>query len=358
MSLYFDSTARHRILPEVHEAVCDVMEWCGNPSSLHHEGIKAKELLNYARHQLAQSINAEDDEIIFCANASMANTLALNQRPYVITSAYEHDSIDTHKNISMRLKEDEYEDMFSAHWLDKSFLFSHMLVNNETGEIYDIKSLIDKFHRRDIISHVDATAAFGNISIDVKKLDCDMLTIDGMKFGALTGCGALFVKHDLIKSMKPIVYGHQQYGIVGGTENLIGIVAMGKAAEIATKNMCSKNNINMMLKKYCIDRMTDAKLDYYIPANSNKCVPSILNICFKNIEGEALMNYLDANGICVASGSACNSGNLEPSHVLKALNVPEEYIHGSIRISFCEDNTIEDVEFLADKICEFMEMVK
>lgn len=357
MSLYFDSTARHRILPEVHEAVCDVMEWCGNPSSLHHEGIKAKELLNYAREQVAQSINAEDDEIIFCANASMANTLALNQRPYVITSAYEHDSIDTHKNISMRLKEDEYEDMFSAHWLDKSFLFSHMLVNNETGEIYDIKPLIDKFHRRDIISHVDATTAFDNISIDVKKLDCDMLTIDGMKFGALTGCGALFVKHDLIKSMKPIVYGHQQYGIVGGTENLIGIVAMGKAAEIAVQNIENKYNHCNMLWGYFMDRMKNIPI--YVPSNNFKSVcPSILNICFKNIEGEALMNYLDANGICVASGSACNSGNLEPSHVLKAINVPEEYIHGSIRISFCEDNTIEDVKYLADKICEFMEMVK
>lgn len=357
MSLYFDSTARHRILPEVHEAVCDVMEWCGNPSSLHHEGIKAKELLNYAREQVAQSINAEDDEIIFCANASMANTLALNQRPYVITSAYEHDSIDTYKNISMRLKEDEYEDMFSAHWLDKSFLFSHILVNNETGEIYDIKPLIDKFHRRDIISHVDATAAFGNIPIDVKKLDCDMLTIDGMKFGALTGCGALFVKHDLIKSMKPIVYGHQQYGIVGGTENLIGIVAMGTAAEIAVQNIENKYNHCNMLWDYFMDRMKNIPI--YVPSNNFKSVcPSILNICFKNIEGEALMNYLDANGICVSSGSACNSGNLEPSHVLKALNVPEEYIHGSIRISFCEDNTIEDVEFLADKICEFMDMVK
>lgn len=123
-------------------------------------------------------------------------------------------------------------------------------------------------------------------------------------------------------------------------------------------NMCSKNNITTMLKKYFIDRMTDTKLDYYIPIDLNKCAPSILNICFKNIEGEALMNYLDANGICVSSGSACNSGDLEPSHVLKALNVPEEYIHGSIRISFCENNTIQDVKYLSDKIFEFMNITK
>ena len=219
-----------------------------------------------------------------------------------------------------------------------------MSVNNETGEIYNVKEMAKICHQMKVPFHSDFTQAFSHLPIDVKDLEVDSLVLSGHKFHAPKGVGILYLKES--DKYKPMLYGGgQEKHLRAGTENVAGIVAMGKACELHNYNAETDKYI-LSLKQHLATFIENNIPDVLNNSPYDTTVNNILNVSFKGIEGESLMLMLDRSGICVSSGSACNSGSLEPSHVLKSMGVPDDYIYGTVRFSFSEYNTIEEIEFV------------
>ena len=220
-------------------------------------------------------------------------------------------------------------------------LVTHMWINNETGEIYNIKEMAKICHQMKVPFHTDSTQAYGHIPIDVKDLNVDSLVLSGHKFHAPKGVGILYLKEP--DKYKPMLYGGgQEKHLRAGTENVAGIVGMGKACELHNYNF--KNNLHIyQLKEHLTYFIQNNIPNVVINSPLETTVSNILNVSFKGIEGESLMLLFDRQGICVSSGSACNSGSLEPSHVLKDMGVPDDYIYGTVRFSLSRYNTLEEI---------------
>ncbi len=351
--IYLDNAATTRITPEVFEAMKPyLIEQYGNPSSLYKFGREAKNAIERAREQIAKAINAEPEQIIFTSGATESNNWVLSQYDkWILCSQYEHHSVL--KRATPYKKEDIIKNI--TKWL--SNCVSCMMVNNETGETYKIKEIIKICHQYSVPFHTDATQAFGHIPIDVKDLDIDYLSLSAHKFHAPSGVGILYVKDP--STLKPIIFGgySQEFGLRGGTENVASIVAMGKAAEIYNYRQDVENKIRILRDNF-EKKILDNVPKVLINAKDRPRTANISSLSFKGIEGEALMLMLDTKGICVSSGSACNSGSLEPSHVLKAMGVPEEYINGTIRVSLSEFTTAEELDFAADEIIKTVKMLR
>lgn len=352
-TIYLDMAATTPVTKSVLGTMIPYLtEQYGNPSSLYSLGREAHKAIETAREKIAKAITAEPSQIFFTSGATEANNWVCSKFDRVLCSSYEHHSILNHPHVIEKspfisLKNELYDQMPD--------LFSHMAVNNETGDIYDIKNMAEICHRQDVLFHSDGTQAFGHIPIDVVDLDVDFLSLSGHKFHSPKGIGILYVKEP--NNLKPFLYGGgQERHLRAGTENVASIVGMGVAAELYNySSEKDKRCREIQLKFY--NAFSQMK-DVHFNTNVNSAISSTLNVGFKNVEAESLMLLLDMDGICVSAGSACNSGSLEPSHVLKAISCPDEYIYNSIRLSWDDTLTDEEVNYTIECIKKNVKKVR
>lgn len=339
MSVYMDNAATTPLSPSVIVDICRNVDNYGNPSGLYQLGYEAKNIIEDSRKKVAKAINAEPEQIFFTSGATESNNWVCSMCSYVFAEKYEHHSITNQPNF---VDVNEYDNYFGGGYLNgKSVLFSRMLVNNEIGFIDDVHG----------IPHSDLTQAIGNIPVDVKALNIDYGSFSAHKFHGLKGVGVLYVKDPTSSDFKPYHYGGQQeFNLRAGTENVIGISAMGVAIEEATSHIEQKQAHCKMLRERFLSNLNNYGLDYIVNGENLPHVDSILSISFKNQDSQAMLVQLDMASICASSGSACNSGDSEPSETLKYLNVPKEYINGTLRFSFSLDNTIDEVDYVCYNI--------
>ena len=343
--IYLDNAATTPITKPVFNAMMPFLtEQYGNPSSLYSFGRTTHKAIEIARELIAKAINAETRQIFFTSGATESNNWVCRMFDKVMCSPYEHHSILNQPNRTiMRTNIPLANDIYKHH----PKLISNMWVNNEIGQIYDIKSITKIAHEMGVPVHTDGTQAFGHIPIDVKETDVDFLSLSGHKFHSSKGVGILYIKEP--DKFKPMLYGGQQEThLRAGTENVASIVGMGKAAELYNYSSERDKRCREIQNKF-VEAFSFWQ-DVYFNTNVTHSISSTLNVAFKNVESESLMLLLDMDGICVSSGSACNSGSLAPSHVLKAIGTPEEYIHNSIRLSWGDTLTDKELDYVIECI--------
>ena len=308
-----------------------------NASSLHSLGRKSRQAIEHAREQVAKSINAEPNQIFFTSGSTESNNWIISNFNHILCSKVEHHSILNNPKCTPIT----FDNLANTIHKDRPDLVTHMYVNNETGQIYNIKEMAEICHKMKVPFYTDSTQAFSHIPIDVVDLNVDGMSLSGHKFHAPNGVGILYLKEP--DKYKPMLYGGgQEKHLRAGTENVAGIVGMGKACELHNYDL-KKDEYVLNLKIHLMDFITNNIPNVMINSPLETTVSNILNVSFKGIEGESLMLMLDRAGICVSSGSACNSGSLEPSHVLKDLGVPDDYIYGTVRFSFNKFNTLDEI---------------
>lgn len=370
--VYLDNSATTAVDAEVLEAMMPFLtSKFGNASSIHFFGQEAKGAVDKARHQVAALINARPNEIIFTSGGTEANNLAIRgllesqnkHGKHIITSAIEHSAV---KNVCEALEKRGYEVTYLPVYEDgivkiedvkaaireDTVLITIMTANNEIGTIQpveEIGKLVKELREegKKIWFHTDAVQAAGKIEIDVAKINCDLLSISAHKIYAPKGIGALYAGRG-VKLQSQNLGGHQERERRGGTESVPHIAAFGKACELAKNNLCNQNTQLSRLRDYFEGSVNEKLSDFVFNGSREKRLPNISNISFYKIEGEGLLISLDLKGIAVSTGSACSSGSLEPSPVIRALGRDDELSRGAIRFSFGKDNTMEDVDYLLE----------
>lgn len=344
MISYFDCAATTKPTEQVIKDIENGMrDYWYNPSSTSEESRKVKLQIEHARRQVADYINCKPEEIIFTSGATESNNLVMGQG-VIISSEYEHPSMRIgFTSGNMQLEINKLKRAGAS-----KIIVSHQFVNNEIGTIFNVKKYAEMAHENGCLFHTDATQAFSHVPVDVKDIDCDFLSLSGHKFHAPKGVGLLYIKHpEIFKSS--IIGGGQEEGLRSGTENVFGIVAMGKAMELYNYSPSKAQHYHDLKYAFIRELAKRCPVEFHInQIAGNSHVDNIANVSFKNINGESLAILLDYNGFCVSTGSACHSASLEESATIKALNLPEEYRLGSIRVSFSEENTVEEVEQLVD----------
>ena len=338
MTVYLDNASTTKIDQMVlAEMLPYLRDNYGNASSLHSLGRKSRQAIEHAREQVAKSINAEPNQIFFTSGSTESNNWIISNFNNVLCSKVEHHSILNNPKCTPITFDNLANTIYKLH----PDLVTHMYVNNETGQIYNIKEIAEICHKMNVPFYTDSTQAFGHIPIDVKDLNVDGMSLSGHKFHAPNGVGILYLKEP--NKYQPMLYGGgQEKHLRAGTENVAGIVGMGKACELHNYN-AETDNYLLFLKANLIAFIQNNIPDIMINSPLEITVNNILNVSFKGIEGESLMLMLNRADICVSSGSACNSGSLEPSHVLKDMGVPDDYIYGTVRFSFSKFNTLEEI---------------
>ena len=367
--VYVDNNATTMVAPEVTSAMLPFLKnFYGNPSSMHFFGGQVKKHLEHAREQVSALINCDTTELVITSCGSESDNMGIrcalealdNDRNHLITSKVEHPAV---KNTMEYLAKKGYKvtevavdsrGMLDMKHLkscisDKTALVSIMHANNETGVIFPIEEIGEIVKENGALFHIDAVQSVGKIPIDLKKSTVDLLSLSGHKIHAPKGIGALHLRKGV--RIKPLIIGgHQEKGRRGGTEAIPNIIALGKAAELAKKNM----SIEQDKVKQKRDRLENWILknipDTILNGDRLSRLPNTSNIGFKYIEGEAILLMLSQLGICASSGSACTSGSLEPSHVLRAMKVPFEAMHGSIRFSLSIYNSDEDIDYIINNL--------
>lgn len=374
---YFDHAATTKMSKEVLDAMMPYLtDYYGNASSVYSIGRKSREAVEAAREQVAVAIGAKSKEIYFTAGGSESDNTIIkgvakakkNKGNHIITSKIEHPAVlETCKQLEKEGFEVTYLDVDSKGVVDieqlkasikpETILISIMFANNEIGTIQPIKEIGEIAKANHVLFHTDAVQAIGNVAIDVKEMNIDLLSMSAHKFYGPKGIGAMYIRTGVIVD-RLIAGGHQERSKRAGTENVPGIVGMGKAIETACSSIEKNASYLSGLRNYFMDEIE--KRIPHIRKNSNTdfCLPGTANISFKFIEGESLLFMLDAKGICASSGSACTSGSLDPSHVLLAIGVPVEVAHGSLRISIGLENTKEDIDYLLDCLGEIVERLR
>lgn len=370
---YFDNSATTRIKEEVlTEMFLFLSREYGNPSSLYSIGRKSKRAIEEARKRVASLINCNSEEIYFTSCGSESDNTALkgiayanqNKGKHIITSKIEHPAIlHSCQNLEKKGFEVTYLDVdkdgfVNLQTLENSIrqdtiLISVMFANNEIGTIEPIQEIAKIAHKNGIIFHTDAVQACGNIPIDVQKMDIDMLSLSGHKIYAPKGIGALYVKKG-IEFERFMDGGHQEKNKRSGTENVAEIVALGKACQIAEKNMEQYQNKLKLLRDYCLEKMKKSFSNIHINGTMEKRLPGNINISFEGQDATELLYKLDEMGICASGGSACSSGDNSPSHVLTAIGLPSELAKGAIRFTFGDFNTKDDVDYLIAAIAHLI----
>lgn len=365
--VYLDNNATTMVDPQVYEAMQPYFcEMYGNPSSMHEFGGKIMKAVNHAREQVKAFVGASDaKEIIFTASGSEGDNMAIRgvleankNKKHIITTKIEHPAVlNVFKYFEKQGYEVTYLDVDSKGNLDlnqlsesvteDTALVSIMYANNETGVILPVEKAakIVKQKNPKTKFHTDAVQAAGKIPLDVKNTDIDLLTIAGHKIHAPKGIGALYIKTGTLLPAF-VIGGHQERGKRAGTENVPYIVGLGKACEIAQKAMdfelTEVKRLRDKLENGILKSIYNAKVN----GSTTNRVPNTTNIGFQYIEGELILLHLSDLGICASSGSACTSGSLEPSHVLKSMGVPFEALHGSIRFSLSRFTTEDEIDYV------------
>lgn len=367
--VYMDHAATTYTKPEVLEAMLPYFtENFGNPSSIYTFARKSKSVVEHAREQVAKAFNAGTDEIYFTAGGSEADNWAVkgvalanrNKGNHIITTKIEHHALlytgeylQKHGFEVTYLDVDEYgmislDDLKNA-ITDKTILISIMFANNEIGTIQPIAEIGKIAREKGIIFHTDAVQAVGNVEIDVKAMNIDLLSLAGHKFYGPKGIGALYIRKG-VKIDNLIHGGGQERKRRAGTENLPGIVGLGKAIELATKDIPGHNKKIIEMREKLIKGIMEKIPNTRLNGHPEKRLPGNVNVSFEFIEGESLLLLLDHQGICGSTGSACSSGSLDPSHVLLAIGLPHEQAHGSLRLSLGDLNTDEDIDYVLEAL--------
>jgi len=361
--IYMDNAATTATRPEVLEAMLPYFtQNYGNPSSIHAFGRDARRAIENARKQVAAALGCEPREVYFTAGGSESDNWAIRcalqnkQGKHIITSAIEHHAVlHTCEYMEKQgyevtyLPVDEYgivsvEDVKKAIRPDTA-LITIMAANNEIGTIQPIAEIGKIAKEAGILFHTDAVQAVGAVPIDVKKWNVDMLSLSGHKFHAPKGVGALYVRKG-IRITNLIYGGAQERGLRAGTENLPGIVGLGKAIELAVAEIPEYTERLTKLRDKLIDGILASIPDVQLNGHRTQRLPGNVNVSVRYVEGEALLMRLDLAGIAASSGSACTSGSLDPSHVLLAIGLPHEIAHGSLRLSLGNDTTEADVDYV------------
>ena len=373
MIYYFDNAATTKIKPEVLNAMIPYLsKEYGNPSSLYSIGRNAKRAIEDAREKVAKLINANKNEIYFTSCGSESDNTAIKGIAYrykekgnhIITSKIEHHAIlESCKDLEkkgfkityLNVDENGIVDLneLEESINDKTILISIMFANNEIGTIQPIEKIAKIAKSHNIIFHTDAVQAAGNIPIDVKDMGIDMLSISGHKINAPKGVGALYVKQG-IEFDKFMNGGHQERNKRAGTENLAEIVGFGKACEIAKNNIENHNKYLKELRDYFISELLKTEKNIKINGSMKNRLPGNMNISIKGVDATKLLLELDKKGICISTGSACNSGETTPSHVLTAIGLKSDDAKSAIRVTFGENNTKEEIDFLIENICKYI----
>ena len=367
-TIYFDNNATTSVAPEVVEAMLPFLtKLYGNPSSIHRFGGQVMAHVDKAREQLAGLLGATPSEIIFTSCGTESDNAALRsavftqpKRKKIVISQIEHPAIlntakdlersgvavavipvDEHGRLDMEKAKEEID--------ENTALVSVMWANNEIGNILPVRELAEMAHAKGALFHTDAVQAVGKVPINLAADGIDFLSLSGHKLHAPKGVGALYVRRG-IRFHPFVIGGHQENGRRAGTENVASLVGLGVAAELAKANM-EKENIFVRSLRDTLEQGVIATIkDVRVNGDVANRLPNTTNISFEYIEGESILMLLDQFGICASSGSACTTGSLEPSHVLRAMNLPYTAAHGAIRFSFSRYNTMEEVQFTLEKL--------
>ncbi len=377
--VYMDNNATSQIAPEVVEAMMPYLtDLYGNPSSMYTFAGKVGEALSIARQKVAALLGAEATEITFTSCGTESDSTAIlsalrayPEKRHIITTRVEHpavkslcDNLETitgHKYKVTRLKVDsegmldmaEYEAALS----EDTAIVSVMWANNETGVIFPVEEMARMARQRGILFHTDAVQAVGKIDIDLKKTDIDFLSLSGHKLHAPKGVGVLYIKRGTF-FIPFMTGGHQESGRRGGTENVASIVALGRACELASEKMAEENGRVRKLRDKLEEGLLAKVPKSMLNGHKTSRLPNTSNISFEFVEGEAILLHMNQHKICASSGSACTSGSLEPSHVLRAMGVPFTAAHGSIRFSLSVYNTEDEVDFVVEKMPAIIESLR
>lgn len=374
--IYLDNAATTPVRPEVLNAMMQFYkDRFGNPSALYSYGQEAKKAIEEARDKVAAAIGASEDEIFFTSGGTESDNWALKGAAYalkdkgnhIITSSVEHHAIlHTCQYLENQgfeityLPVDEYglvdPNELKRAIKDNTILVSIMYANNEIGTIEPIEELVKVAHEKGVLFHTDAVQAVGNVPVDVKKLNVDMLSMSAHKIYGPKGVGALYIKKGLrIDTL--LQGGAQERNRRAGTENVAGIVGFGSAIELITKNIDEHMEKLTKLRDKLIDGIL--KIPYTrLNGHPIKRLPGNVNVSFEFIDGESLILSLDMEGICASSGSACTAGSIDPSHVLLAIGLPEEIAHGSLRLTIGEENTEEEIDEVINKLSKIVDRLR
>jgi cysteine desulfurase len=366
--IYFDNNATTRVLPEVAEVMLPFLtEYYGNPSSIHRFGSQVGQKITEARAQVAALLDAADPvEVMFTScgtegdNAAIRGILeARSEKRHIVTTQVEHPAV---LGLCQHLEKKGYRvtwlgvdqdgaldlEELRAALSDDTALVSIMWANNETGVIFPIAEIGAIVRSRGIPLHVDAVQAAGKLALKVKDLPIDLLTISGHKFHAPKGVGALYVRRGI--PFPPfMIGGHQERNRRAGTENVAAILGMGKAAEIALGRLAEDVTRVKKLRDQLETLLLDSCPDSRVNGQRQNRLPNTLNISFRYLEGESILVLLDQQGICASTGSACTAGSSEPSHVLRAMKVPADWLQGAVRFSLSRFNTEAEVHYVNQK---------
>jgi cysteine desulfurase len=375
--IYLDNNATTKVAPEVVEAMLPYLsEYYGNPSSMHSFGGDVAEKIKEARENVANLIGATGDEIVFTSCGTESDSTAIRaaiesnpDRKHIVTSRVEHPAV---KNLYEVLSKKGYRVTFvpvdGQGILDLDYLYKNlsddtavvslMWANNETGVIFPIEEISQRTKDQGIVFHTDAVQAVGKIPIDVNETGVDLLSLTGHKFHAPKGIGALYIRKGT-KYSPFMIGGHQEKGRRGGTENVASIIALGKAAELAKKHLDEDGYEHIGRLRDKLETNLLARISHsMVNGDREHRLLNTTSIAYEYVEGEAILLMMNEHGICASSGSACTSGSLEPSHVLRAMGVPFTAAHGSIRYSLSRYTTEEEIDVVIEKTPAIIERLR
>jgi cysteine desulfurase len=374
--IYVDNNATTQVSPEVLEEMLPYFnEFYGNPSSMHTFGGKVEHTITEARARIASLLGASPEEIIFTSCGTESDSTAIRSvilsnpdKKHILTSRVEHPAV---KNLYEYLSKNGYRvtfvpvdrkgrldlDYLYENLSDDTALISIMWANNESGVIFPIEEISKVVREKGIVFHTDAVQAVGKFPIDLKAIDIDMLSLSGHKLHGPKGVGALYVRRGT-KYTPFMIGGHQEKGRRGGTENVASIIGLGKACELAAAYLSDNNNQVKQLRDKLENEILKRVPNTIINGDRNHRLPNTTSIAFEYVEGESILLMMDEFGICASSGSACTSGSLEPSHVLRAMGVPFTAAHGSVRFSLSKYNTEKEIDFIIEKLPPIIERLR
>jgi cysteine desulfurase len=366
--IYFDNNATTRVAPEVFEAMKPFLtELYGNPSSMHTFGGQVEKYIRQSRENMANLLGCDSSELIFTScgtesdNAAIKGILAsYPEKKKIITTRVEHPAVLGvcrelqglgYKLVELGVNKEGQLDLneLKKEIDDDTAIVTIMYANNETGVIFPIDEIAEIVKSKGSIFHTDAVQAVGKIPLNLNKSNIDLLSLSGHKLHAPKGVGVLYVRNGT-RIAPFIIGGHQEKSRRAGTENVAGIVGLGKAAELANQFIKEENTKVKQLRDKLENALLKTCKDAHLNGDKINRLPNTSNISFEFIEGEAILLLLDQFGICASSGSACTSGALEPSHVMRAMGVPFTAAHGSIRFSLSRYNTEDEVDFVIEKL--------
>ena len=374
--IYLDNNATTKVDDKVlAEMLPYFSDYYGNPSSMHSFGGKIAYKIAEAREKVAALINASPKEILFTSCGTESDNTAIKAalrsrtgKRHIITTRVEHPAIkNLCEELSGRGHRVTYVPVDNKGILDLDYLYDHitddtaivsvMWANNETGVIFPIEEIAARLSERGITFHTDAVQAVGKIPVDVQKNHIDMLSMSGHKIHAPKGIGALYVRKGT-RFSPFLIGGHQENGRRGGTENVGSIIGLGKACELAMEHLEDEAKRVGRLRDILETELLKAIPSSIINGNRENRLPTTTNISFEFVEGEAILLMMNEHGICASSGSACTTGSLEPSHVLRAMGVPYTAAHGSIRFSLSKYNTEEEIKYIIKKMPPIIERLR